>query len=476
MTAEQTPLSVPRRVRSGSHLLLRSETWYYRRVVPADVRAAFGCSEVVHSLGTASRVEAERLEKADDVEFEKRLHVARTVSDPLAVGTHIADRIRLQVGSVNPARHLRLALEDVPLTEANREIALETAYQRLGQRFTHQAELQCLLADIGEVLPTTPLPSDVWQQCREGILSLVRYQVGRVTDKPAADPAPAYTMDWAYDKWLRGKNRPQQTVDEAKRHLKEFTVQAKIVLLNEVKRKHLVDWRDDLTDAGSLTPKSVNQRLTLVSAILRAGWRDAEMPEPNLKAIAAPQEDDSGRGAWTHDEMLKAMQQLEPNSWAAWIFLIDLTTGVRLGEPMAAEVSWYDPAGFIHVRDRRRTKKRKLHCLPIIESLRAPLAAYVGGRTDGYLLADAPRPNNPNLKTSHEASKWFGRFFRRHEIHRVIHELRHTWIEEARHSPIPKDIWEIISGHSRLTVSDRYGGQKPDVLAAANEKVCEFLT
>jgi hypothetical protein len=36
--------------------------------------------------------------------------------------------------------------------------------------------------------------------------------------------------------------------------------------------------------------------------------------------------------------------------------------------------------------------------------------------------------------------------------------------------------WEIISGHSKLTISDRYGGQKPDVLAAANEKVCEFLT
>jgi hypothetical protein len=58
----------------------------------------------------------------------------------------------------------------------------------------------------------------------------------------------------------------------------------------------------------------------------------------------------------------------------------------------------------------------------------------------------------------------------------VIHELRHTWIEEARHSAIPKDIWEIISGHSKLTVSDRYGGQKPDFLAAANEEVCKFLT
>jgi hypothetical protein len=68
------------------------------------------------------------------------------------------------------------------------------------------------------------------------------------------------------------------------------------------------------------------------------------------------------------------------------------------------------------------------------------------------------------------------RLFRRNGIPRCFHELRDTWIEEARHSPIPKDLWEIISGHSKKTVSDRYGGEKPIVLAEANEKICEFLT
>jgi len=113
------------------------------------------------------------------------------------------------------------------------------------------------------------------------------------------------------------------------------------------------------------------------------------MAQPDLKAIPLPEPDDSDRGAWGRAEILKALHNLEPGSWSAWIYLIAATTSVRLGEPVAAQVGWYDPVGFIHVRERSKTKAGKLHCLPI---------------------------------------------------------------------------------------SDRYGGQKPDVLAAANEKVCEFLT
>ena len=36
-----------RRTRSGSHLVLRSEIWHYRCVVPVERKPAFGCSEVV---------------------------------------------------------------------------------------------------------------------------------------------------------------------------------------------------------------------------------------------------------------------------------------------------------------------------------------------------------------------------------------------------------------------------------------------
>ena len=65
------------RTRSGSHLHRRGEIYYYRRIVAAEYRAAFGQVVVSKSLTTTSQTEAERLEKQHDAEFERRLCEAR---------------------------------------------------------------------------------------------------------------------------------------------------------------------------------------------------------------------------------------------------------------------------------------------------------------------------------------------------------------------------------------------------------------
>ena len=480
-----------RRTRAGSHLVLRGEIWHYRRVVPVERRPAFGCSEVVRSLGTTSRVEAERLEKPHDVEFEARLRQAREISDPHAVAIKIADSVPVEVGTIRGYRQANMRLAEAPLTDEGRALANELIGQRIELRQAHQGDILKLLSEIGDLL--TPLSPEALQQCRANILAIVRHQVGaRAAISSSAGtqgPQPPIlaaaittteplTLEWAYSRWLRTGGRTAESVDTGRRHFNAFVDATNIIMLDQIRRSHLVAWRDSLIDKGELAINSINQRLQFVSAILRAGWRDAEMAEQNLKAIILPDQDDNDRGSWNRQEILDALKALEPRSWSAWVYLIGLTTGVRMGEPMAARVDWFDPqTSMIEVRDRSFTKAHKLHCMPILPCLREPLAAYVADRPrNAYLFADAPRPSNPKLRVAHEASKWFGRFFAKHKIDRVFHELRDTWIEAAKHSPVERDIWEIISGHSAATVSDRYGGKKPDVLAAANEKVCELLT
>jgi hypothetical protein len=137
--------------------------------------------------------------------------------------------------------------------------------------------------------------------------------------------------------------------------------------------------------------------------------------------------------------------------------------------------------GFVESRRdavKGRRGKRKAHAMPILAYLREPFLRYLTGRpNDDFLLADAPRSANTKLPAGHEASKWFSRFFARSELEVCFHETRDTWIHHARHSPtIKRELWEIISGHSHKCMSDRYGGEDPEILLGVNEQVCKFLT
>ena len=454
------------RTRSGRHLFQRGETWYYRRIVPAECRKAFGQSVVAKSLETTSETEAEWLEKQHDVEFERRLREIRDAHDP--------KRMAAAVAQVTP---IRITLSDkwgrVP---AGEHLSDEDQLQAMSDANEHLLPRYHLLTEIHDLLST--LSGAQIAECRPALLSVLRHQIGRTTEMPVVVMDGAHTLEWGYDRWLRAGegDRAPATVKLARRHWDAFVAHSKLVMLSDARRFHLLAWRDSLVDQGDHKPKSINQRVQLVTAILRAGWRDAEMPQPDLKSITVPEPDDSGRDAWTRDEILKALHTLEPQSWQAWLYLIGLTTSARLGEPVAAQRSWWNPkTGFIELRDRRLAKADKEHAMPIIECLRRPFEAYVEKRGDGFLFP-APRPKDPDVPISNVASKAMNRFFKRQGIDRVFHELRDTWIEEARHSPVKKELWEIISGHSAATVSDRYGGEKPEVLAKANEDVCSFIT
>src|SRR4051794_19816980 len=158
------------RTRSGSHLHRRGEIYYYRRIVPAEYRTAFGQVVVAKSLNTTSKTEAERLEKQHDVEFERRLCGGRGAADPQALAAQIANRVRIVVNSPNSYRYATEELaENTVLTNEQRETAEAIIGERLDQRFTMVGNVNLLLSELRNVLPSTPLDPEVWQRCRDGI-------------------------------------------------------------------------------------------------------------------------------------------------------------------------------------------------------------------------------------------------------------------------------------------------------------------
>jgi hypothetical protein len=97
-----------RRPRSGSHLIRRGDTYYYRRVVPQVACATFGKSEVVVGLRTTSEGEAKRFEKHHDVEFERRLQRVQDDADPDTRCIRLAADI-IETSPLNPTGQMAIA-------------------------------------------------------------------------------------------------------------------------------------------------------------------------------------------------------------------------------------------------------------------------------------------------------------------------------------------------------------------------------
>lgn len=295
-----------RRPRSGSHLIPRGGTYYYRRVVPQDARATFGKSEIVVCLRTTSEAEAKRLEKQHDVEFERRLQRVRDDANPDARRKRLAADI-IEASPLNPTGRMAIAYLPAEDREAVRAL-VSPHYAALD---AHRDEIARLLHQIQTVLPSTPLDPEVWQKCRDGVVSVVRQHVASATRNP---PPPVvdgvYTLEWAFSRWERTRTgeRAPESVDTGRRHFDAFTAHSKLVMLDQVRRSHILAWRDHLVDSREYRPNSINQRLQFVDAILRVGWRDAELPEQNLKGIILPNHDDNDRGAWSREQILKVLR------------------------------------------------------------------------------------------------------------------------------------------------------------------------
>jgi integrase len=230
------------------------------------------------------------------------------------------------------------------------------------------------------VLLDTEIPGTLfrehWETTRAGIVDAVRvYLKSRDSE---------HTIDWSYDRWKVNKTRPRETLEDGRRYLASFADCVAERMLSAIRRSHLLQWRDAMEKAG-LSPQNINRHLRIVCAILRQGWLDAEIPIPNLHQIKLAEPEPNSRRAWTKEELLKALAELPPNTWAAWLFIIALTTGTRIGEPLAAKKEDYDPRGLIAV-PKGNTKMRKFHALPILEMINAALAKHVATLAPGAYI------------------------------------------------------------------------------------------
>src|SRR5579862_6535219 len=234
-------------VRSGAHLRQIGNVWYYRRVVPPDVRDVFGVSEVKFSLKTSNRREAESLEKTHDVAFEARLGRGRKIA-PDGLPRDPNERMAELVGRVyqnlpyNPTQdHLEKALNLIPIQHRLDVLMRMEEYQEAGEVVWTQME-QFWGMELRDLIPWSSDPAE-WQRIRAEVVALIRTQRDATYTQ--------HTLDWALDQWKKAGSRPPQTEKDGSDYIADFKACTHVRALAGVRRSHLLKWRDDLQARGT---------------------------------------------------------------------------------------------------------------------------------------------------------------------------------------------------------------------------------
>jgi hypothetical protein len=208
-------------------------------------------------LRTASEAEAKRLEKHHDVEFEQRLQRVRYNANPETRCARLAADI-IEANPLNPTGQMALAYLPAEDRAAVRAI-VSPHYAALD---AHGSEIARLLHEVQQILPRTPPDQEIWRRCRDGILSVVRQYVASATGDPLLPALDGiHTLEWTFSRWRQTRigERTEESIDTGRRHFDAFIAHSKLVMLNQVRRTHVVGWRDHLIASGEYRPNSINQ-------------------------------------------------------------------------------------------------------------------------------------------------------------------------------------------------------------------------
>jgi hypothetical protein len=216
------------RVRSGTHLRLRGRVWWYRRDVPKDVRKLLECTAVWKSLETSDENEAKRLEKVEDVKFERRLRWARDSADPekrrsRAVANFI-DQVRpgsIRVGNISRgAGGMGFYLSNAVCEEDQRAVS-NGITSILDEHGTQLSKATTLLREIAAILPG--LPQDAWERCQRDVLSVVQHYALPTTNAPSTVEAPEICF-WGviFDTWEKETKPTSRTIYSWKRIVRKL--------------------------------------------------------------------------------------------------------------------------------------------------------------------------------------------------------------------------------------------------------------
>ncbi|MDB0528265.1 site-specific integrase [Ralstonia solanacearum] len=473
-----------------AHITRRANgVYYFRRRIPLDlIDAHEGRSEVVYSLGTKERADAERAARKASVQLDEAWDAMRKAMQPKGIPTSY-DLVEVsgKFIAVPPPPGGWPKQDTAPLTPqqesqqaADEEEAAEQARQEewAEQEADEQAaRLIQALRRAGVTLPVATLQA----------AAPLGVSHSNQIAQPASKAAPAVNLESLVPHWEKLKKPNAKTVHSAMRAVAEF----KDPDVRAVTRGMVIEYRDRLLNEGKAV-NTINTRLSFIRILLGIakdrGLVDVNHAEgtqvaPDKRAVEA-------RIPYSPEQVeavLSATEQYKDSHPARyWLPRLAKWTGGRLNElhqlrrsdsqardgiPGILITDAGEHAPGIPMKLKNSGSRRWIPLHPELSAF----WTWAQAQSDGPLFP--AKPNKFGI-VSDAFSKWYGRLLREaakiKDKRVTFHSWRHGFADKCRAAAVSQEVRMSLMGHAEGGAAGTYGaghGLQPRLLAEAIQKL-----
>lgn len=488
-----------------THLSKRNGVYYFRRKVPLDLQHIYsGKAEIIFSLKTKNRAEAETLARKHGVEYDEKFRQARTIAAQATNGPSPIPS-PTSSSSVRPSVVDGLAIDDFDILVARHVRRLRQFRERSAENGTYEnfkARLRSIINENKEFIELGEHPLDdvdrpLWHV--EAELKAAKIVLkGKAFNSPvhelgslASDitkDTQSLSLTELLNNWALERKPDPRSITYYGRAVAKLIEYCNVQHVRQVTKSHIVTLKNRLLEEGTTTVTTNNYLTNLTTLFSFATGNNVIEVNPAKDIRVQVSRDDKKERLPFTVEQLNQLFSSEVYSKGArpsggkgeaayWLPLLGLFTGARLNELCQLlkvdirQESYYDQAQQEHVcwvmeiTDAGEGQKLKNSAswrrIPIHPTL------IEMGFIDFVRLSPGPRvfheltASKAYDSISASWSKWFSRYLTNIGLKSdalVFHSFRHTFKYFSRHNSLPDSLQYAILGHTSGKTGDHYGG------------------
>ncbi|MBA4144068.1 MAG: tyrosine-type recombinase/integrase [Nitrosospira sp.] len=481
---------------SQIHVLNRNGIYYFRRRVPKDLLSLYPSSQIIFSLKTKDRKEADRLARIESVKLDQEFQRQRS-----ELCTHSSGEL-----SEEDIKHI-CELWIASVLEEDEEYRMEGLTDREYRKYTESLNI----ADAGGRYDfakgdTKLIEFEMEDFCESHGFNIVKGSLayrrlayaflradveamqkvlarhrGGIVETPQVPPLGSQhrglTLSQVLDRWKLEANPKPKTIAEWELVISRFNTLHGVLPIAKITKAHVVAFKDTRLLAGSASA-TVTKQLGALSSLLQYSVGN-DLITTNVASgvrVARNKVEKKTRLPYEIDDLNRIFScpiytigerpQGGGGEAAYWLPLLALYTGARLeelGQLRRKDIKESDGLWYISITDEAEGASLKTHssrrALPIHPELsRLGFVDYAHTQREKLF---------PGLKVdSHKSltgnfSKWWGRYARKviaiEDERKVFHSFRHAFKDACRNSGIHQEIHDAFTGHAGSNVGSTYG-------------------